>query len=307
MAKSTTKPRKPKSKPAGNRVLAASTATSAADVTALFAGLPELTADERAGFQSEHDEASCIALGGETKSGAIRACAIQWIAQIKQALAGPHAELIGIDLPRVRWMVELVAQLDAQRATASGKSGAQAALRTTRDLADAQAADVRKAIGSKLERIARNTPFADQVSAARGSTDTVEKRAQSLGTLADIADKLISSRDAQLTARVRSRKLTQDLADRARSASKRVLSTRGDVALGTVRATDRDPPEVNAVEGRLSFELVDARDEVDAAIEAGAPLSPLVPMPGTQNVLARNAKSAKAPPVPTATDPNAKK
>jgi len=300
MAKPTKKKTPGKSAPAKKAVAKAvaprPAAASSDDVAPLFAGLPELTDDDRNAFHSEHDETACIAMGGQTRSGAVRDLALTWISETKKAAL---ANLIDLDASRVRWMVELLALLDAQRAAAAGANTAQTTLRTTRDVAAGQVKRLRTRLSSKLTLIARNTSFAAGVQDQRSDGGTDSARRASLGALADIADKLLASRDTNIVARCRARKLTAADVEAARAAITALSGARGDVALGTPSAVGKDPPAVNAVEGRLLFELIDARDAIDTAIEDGAAVSPLVPSSATAHVLARAHKKKPAAPGPS--------
>jgi hypothetical protein len=266
-------------------------------VMTLLARLPSLDETHRDAFTSQFDDAECAKLGAETRSSAVRDCAMSWAADAIGALLDPSlAPRIHYSPARLAWVLELVARLESERA--KSKSAEQKAVRTTRDVSTTRARQLRLELLEKLE-----AALAGREEDLRHLTDAraKENAGESLAALSALIGDLLSrtGRDGALKVLLDSAHVTAQDASAASAAAESISSARADVILGG-RMSDKDSPATNVVEGRITKELRVIYDAFSGARERGVPAPALVPSAPIRRALSRPAtKKAKTPTEPT--------
>jgi hypothetical protein len=265
----------------------------------LLTTLPGLDAPHRRVFTRQFTDAECAERGAKTRSLAVRDCAVSWASDATPALLNPAlAPEIDYAPERMAWVIELCARLDAARSASGAKGKKQSTVRTERDVARSKAVALRKRLLGKVGRLVKGD---DVISAALDEANAApddDQLVRSLEQLAALVDTSTKSPDADVRLLAAMWRVTPADADAARAAVAALKGASADVALGGRATGDRDTPEVNLVEGRLSFELQLLREAVEEARERGVPVPALVVPPGLRHVFPRTRpkKAAAADP-----------
>jgi hypothetical protein len=233
-----------------------------------------------------------VVLGARTKSASVRECAMQWALAGAGALGGPEKELIAYAPERLAFMVELLLNLDEERSKGAATGGATVVLRNTRDLARARVRRARTQLVRVLTRATRgDANKAGSLESLRGRGDGDRDVAEAVIGLAGIVRALCQGSATQ-RAVAASYGLSARTASEAESAARLLLDAREDVALGAAGAVQRDTTAVNAIEGRILFEMRDLKAAIDDAREDGATVAPMVPTAGVLAAFQQRAEKA---------------
>lgn len=268
-------------------------------VAQLIAKTPSIGADERDAFTAQYTKAECIALGARTKSAAVRECAVKWAALALEGLSSGDKELIAYSLERLSFVLELIVQLDAERASNTKKDAASGSLRTGRDLARTRLQQTRIKFFRVLLRATKGDDAKTaEVERLRGHGESDRETAEAVRDAAALGETLLTGAKAQRIV-ASSVGLTDALVKQAKEAAAALLDARDDVALGASGTHQRDSTDVNAIEGRVLHEMRLMKGAFDDAREDGASVSALVPTTGVASVFTKTS-SKKTEPKPAA-------
>ena len=152
----------------------------------------------------------------------------------------------------------------------AAKGGTSVVLRNTRDLARVRVRRSRTQLFRVLTRATRgDANKTASLESLRGRGDGDRDVAEVVIGLAGIVRELCQGSATQ-RAVAASYGLSVRTASEAESAARTLLDAREDVALGAAGAVQRDTTAVNAIEGRILFEMRDLKSAIDDAREDGA-------------------------------------
>ena len=256
----------------------------------MLALVPAIGAEERMAFTSQFTPSACAKLGAQTRSGAVRECAVGWAARVLFAVTGSEKDRVPYSAARLAFVLELIVALDAARSANTKTKAVSGALRTARDLARQRLALLRKRLVALLLRATQGddvttaevTQLRDQGNTDRGSAESVQR-------LAKVAHKILAGTKAQKLV-AGSIGLNASRVDGAEAAAKALLDAREGVALGASGTSQRDSTAVNLVEGRLLLEMRIMRASITEARQDGASLMALVPVAGVAHVFGSQKK-----------------
>jgi hypothetical protein len=290
---------KPKHTPKASPVKASLLPSNGPD--ALLAKLPGLAGAHRKVFTGQFTDAECVARGAKTRSLAVRDCGVSWASDASAALLSPAlAPEIDYAPERLAWVLELCVRLDAERAASGAKGKKQSTVRTERDVARAKAVALRRRLLTKVGHLVKGDDVVSAELDAAAAAPTDDELMGSLGQIATLVDTFTQSKDAEMRLLAAMWRVTPADADAARAAVSALGDASNDVALGGRATGDRDTPEVNLVEGRLSFELLLLYEAFEEARGRGVPAPVLVVPPGLRHVFQRSHSKKPAPAAPEA-------
>ena len=258
----------------------------------MLSRVPPIGAEERGAFTGQFAQSECIEMGKQTRSVAVRECAVKWAAEMLSAVTGPEKELVPYSPERLSFVLELIVNLDAERDKNTKTRVDSGALRSDRDLARTRLAAARKRLVPALQRATQGDDSASaEVARLRDQGSSDRESAESTQGLVKVGRKLINGTNAQRIV-ASSIGLTAARLDAADAAAKGLLDARDDVALGASGAVQRDSPTVNAIEGRVLLEMRIMKASIEDAREDGASVMALVPTVGVAHVFGNQKKKA---------------
>ncbi len=263
--------------------------------TKTLASLAPLTSAARAAFLAQTTTQERADLGGRTKSDGVLRDAGTWIAQIAKFRSKTR-----YGENRLAFLCEsTLALADAIATAKTGRSGAASA-GALRNGSIASARAVRDDLLHALQQVTRGSADAAEVADAARVAQRDDELAESLSTLADLAEAFLAKakKDAGAAALAEGASLTASDVDAARAASAALVSSgAARVTAGNARA--QDTPEVNLAEGTVLAEMRVARRAFENANAIDPTVPRLNPGPATRNVLVSHAKAkAVAAPAP---------
>lgn len=261
----------------------------------MLARAPAIGAEEREAFTAQFTLAECTTMGAQTRSAAVRECAVKWAARVLTVVTGPESELVPYSSERLSFVLELIIALDAERGRNTESKADSGALRTERDLARARLIAARKRLVPALLRATKGDDAASaEVARLRDQGTSDRETAESTQGLVKVARKRLAGTTAQKIV-AKSVGITAPRVSIADAAAKALLEARDDVALGASGAGQKDSSEVNALEGRVLLEMRIMRASIEEAREDGASVMGLVPTAGVAHVFNKKAKKAAEP------------
>lgn len=265
----------------------------------LLAVLPTIDGAHRDAFMGQFSDAACAELGAQSKSPAMRACGLSWAADATQALTNPAlAPEIDYAPERLTWVVELIVRLDAARGASGARGSTQSTLRTERDVARVKAGEVRKRLLSKLKRVVKGDLLTTAQFRDAGAAPDDAELARSLGQLALLVNQVTTSPDKSVRLLAATARVTAADATLANNAKNSMGTATETVTLGGRSSGERDTPEVNVVEGRVTSELLLLRDAFDDARRRGVAVPALIVPVNLRHVLGRSHPKKAAAPSP---------
>ncbi len=259
----------------------------------MLSSVPSIGTEERAAFTAQFTPAECIRLGAQTRSAAVRECAVTWAAGVLVAVTGPEKELVPYAPERLAFVLECIVELDAVRAQDAKKSAASTVLRSARDLARTRLSDVRRRLLPVLTRAAKgNAAASAEVAQLRDHGASDRESAEGMQSLVRVARKLLTGTSAQKLV-ANSMGLTAARVDAAEAAAQALLNARDDVSAGASGTPQKDSREVNLVEGRVLHEMRIMKASIADARKAGASVPLLVPTAGVAHVFNKKAKKTE--------------
>jgi hypothetical protein len=272
--------------------------------TKTLASLAPLTDAARAVFTGQTTAQERADLGGRTKSDGVLRDAGSWIPQIAK-----HRVKTRYGANRLAFLCESVLALSDAIATAkTGRTGAASA-GALRNGSITAARAVRNELLHALQQVTRGSAQAADVADAAREAQRDDALAESLTSLADIAEAFLAKakKDAGAAALAEGASLTAADVTAARSAAAALVSTgAARVAAGNARV--QDTPEVNLAEGTVLAEMRVARAAFENANAIDPTVPRLVPGPATRHVLGTHShgkvSSPVAPSAPVASPTN---
>ena len=252
--------------------------------------VPALDAASRAAFTAQYTPVECVTLGAQTRSVAVRECAMQWAAGMLKAVTGPEKELVPYAPERLSFVLELIGGLDAVRGANAKTNADSGSLRSERDLARTRHAAASRRLESLLVRATKGDEAASaEVAQLRGHGKSDRESAEATQSLVRVARKLLQGTKAQKLVAA-SVCLTAARVEEADVAARALLDARDDVALGASGASQKDNAAVNVVEGRVLLEMRMMKASIEEAREDGATVPALVPTAGVVHVFNKKTK-----------------
>lgn len=252
--------------------------------------VPAVDAASRAAFTAQFTSVECVTLGAQTRSVAVRECAMQWAASMLKAVTGPEKELVPYAPERLSFVLELIGGLDAVRGANAKTNADSGSLRNERDLARTRHAAASRRLESLLVRATKGDEAASaEVAQLRGHGKSDRETAEATQSLVKLARKRLQGTKAQKLVAA-SVCLTAARVDEADAAASALLDARDDVALGASGASQKDSAAVNAVEGRVLLEMRMMKASIEEAREDGATVPALVPTAGVAHVFNKKTK-----------------
>jgi hypothetical protein len=262
----------------------------------MHARVPAIGADERAAFTAQFSNAECATLGAQTRSAAVRECAMTWSASVLKSVTGLEKELVPYAPERLAFVLELIGGLDVVRGKNAKTSATSTALRSERDLSRARLTEVAKRFVPVLTRAVKGNEAASaEVARLRDHGKSDRESAEAVQGLVKVARKLLTGTKAQKIV-ANSMGLTAARVDAADAAAKALLDARDDVALGASGTHQKDSAEVNVVEGRVLHEMRIMKASIEEARDEGASVPGLVPTAGVAHVFGRKPKKGEEVP-----------
>jgi hypothetical protein len=261
--------------------------------TKTLASLTPLTSAARAAFTTQTTTQERAELGARTKSDGVLRDAGTWIPIIAKYRAKTR-----YGENRLAFLCEsTLALADAMATAKSGRSGAASA-GALRNGSITTARVVRDDLLHALQQVTRGSADAAEVADAARGAQRDDELAESLSTLADLAEAFLAKakKDAGAAALAEGASLTASDVDAARAASAALISTgAARVTAGNARANDT--PEVNLAEGTVLAEMRVARRAFENANAIDPTVPRLVPGPATRHVLGTHSHGKTASPV----------
>ncbi len=278
---------------AAKKMTVSKVATKTPTLAHMLSRVPSIGAEERAAFTAQFTPAECIRLGAQTRSAAVRECAVTWAAGVLGAVTGPEKELVPYAPERLAFVLECIVELDAVRAQDAKKSAASTVLRSARDLARTRLSQVRRRLLPVLMRAAKgNAAASAEVAQLRDHGASDRESAEGMQSLVRVARKLLTGTSAQKLV-ANSMGLTAARVDAADAAAQSLLNARDDVSAGASGTPQKDSREVNLVEGRVLHEMRAMKASIADARKAGASVPLLVPTAGVAHVFNKKAKKTE--------------
>jgi hypothetical protein len=260
--------------------------------------VPALAAEEIEAFLSLANEPQCAELGSQTRAEGVLGDAVRWAVAIDTAKREHPEALVGYSDTRFAFFLgrisALADALDAQRARRGKKGEAEGGAQSASQAAKA----CREALISKLRSFAgfREAERRD-LAGAIGTAESEDSLAKSLSKLADLAESWLKRKDKASETLAKSAGLA---AADVSGARKQAHALAGAAADATMEGGGgpKDSPAVNVAEGRVLFEMREARRLFDEARAKNPLVARLAPGPSTRHVLGRRSgggQEAKPP------------
>jgi hypothetical protein len=268
----------------------------------LSARWPALSELEIEAFSSLATDAQCDDLGRRTKATEVRDEAVRWSMVIDGALKSFPGALAAYSTKRFAFVLHQARALTAIIAAEDARRGRVTGARTSADDARATAMQARAAT---LERL---TTFAGiraveraAISEALGQPETVDGLARSLRALSHLESAWIERTDPASRVLADNAGLSAENAETLRAHAENLGTKKVEAALqGPAQA--RDTPLMNRIEGRILFELREARRIFNAAHERNSVIPALHPSAALRGTLGRSTQVAAPRPAPPPDD-----
>jgi len=256
-----------------------------ASIHKLKARWPALSPIERAAFGQLVSEVQADALGKQTKSEAVHDDALRWAVKMDDALRDYPGALSMYSPRRFAWYLECLERLHEEIATERGRRAKVDAARSAVGSARDEALKTRKRLEARLHTIAgAREAEREELSAAMGTTDTDDHLAESLRALSKLGHTWLGRADEESKVLCESAGLSQAEIDEALRCAKALSSSASEAQLEG-NAHPKDSAAVNRVEGRMLWEMREARRIFNDAHEENGVISKLEPSASTRHVL----------------------
>jgi len=293
--KSTPKTTKLKTKPAAHtaaelEVLDSSQADAL--LARLLAQHPSITPGHRTAFASLLTDAQADDFGKRTRGADVRAEALRWAVQIDSSLRAYPGALSGYGAARFVYFLECARGLHDALGADDKKRQKLDLARGAADSVRGSAAATRSKIASVLRTFAgRRVGERNDLAAALGTSDTPDKIGLSLTALAKLGNTWLDRTDADSKILAETAGLTAGTITAAVNAAKS-LQTAAAGASMEGRARPTDTPPVNRAEGRLLFEMIEARRIFNEANAQTGVVPKLSPGASVRHVFVRKTSAA---------------
>ncbi len=296
------KKNKPSSKPAAGAgdmpPLEASRAEAV--LTKLLAQHPPITNAQRAAYSALVEPAQADELGRRTRAADVRDDAVRWSIQMDETLRAYPGALRRYSPARFVHYLECVRGLHETIRTEANKRAKVDTARGAAEIERGAALDARKELESALRTFAgRRSAERDDLKSALGLTDTAENLGKSITALAALGQRWLSRDDETSKLLAAEAGLTLDVIQSATQAAA-VLQAASADAMVEGRARANDTPPVNRAEGRVLFEMFEARRIWNEANERVGLVEKLTPSASIRHVFGRTPRGEDAGDAPEA-------
>lgn len=263
--------------------------------------LPPLTDASREAFRAQFDEEQARALGATTKAVTVELEAMRMAVTAHEFLRGPSAGAVRYAPQRLTWFIESLGRLAEARAADVSTRRKADTTRAGRSLAEESAARTLGELSQTMtEVVGGRNALARGLSAMRARVEPKTDTGANLEAHADLLAEWLGATDPVQQALLAGYNLTAGDVSRAR-ADLAALRSEQRTAVG-VGSSRFDGPAVNALEGRVLFEMRTLRKSFHRARErSGDPTIPrFVISPSLQRIFAAApGDDAPAPDAPT--------
>lgn len=268
-------------------------------LAAMIEALPSLDDTLRAAFRGQFSDDRCRELGATTRAAVVELEAMGMARPAFDFVQGPKGGMVRYAPQRMAWLLECLAALVALRQDDVVTRSKAASQRGGRSLAEESAQRVSGELSLALQDITvGRDDLAQALSEARASVVPTSDTAAMLASLAGLAARWLQSGDALTRALLLGANVTADDVSRAQDAVAALRRER-DAAQGAA-ASKHDSAAVNAIEGRVLFELRLLRKTfLRAADRSGDPAIPSIRVsPGLKRVFSAAGDDAEEPAKP---------
>jgi len=293
-SKTTTKKTAPKkaAKVVKKPVATRRTSTTRESIQKLRARWPELTVIERSAFAQLVPEAQADALGKQTRAVSVLSQGLRWAVKMDTALRTYPGALASYSAMRFAYYLECLSRLQGELETERGKRAKAQAARTEAMRLREDALMTRKRLVRRLYTFAgAREAEREEVTAALGSSETDEHLAESLRSLAKLAQTYMGRADPESKVLADTAGLSHGDIHAALLSARALASSNSDVQLeGYLRLNDS--AVVNRAEGRLLWEMREARRLFNEAHEENPVVPKLEPGAATRHAFVRKQKAS---------------
>jgi hypothetical protein len=260
------------------------TKKAAAVLARLLARWPALTEAQRAAFRSFFSDEQADELGKKSRAADVRDEGARWAVLIDAALREYPSALPRYTPVRFAYYLECLQALHDAIVAEETKRAQRGEARDSAQTAREEALEVRQELRSTLRTYAggRKEERA-AIAKAYGTIDTDDNLAGSLKKLADLGEKWLGRKDESSRILAENTGLTKDLVDKARRCAGALTAKGADVSLEG-RATVKDTPAINRIEGRFTWEMLEAGRLFAEANQKNPLVQKLVPGPAVRHL-----------------------
>ncbi len=253
----------------------------------LLARHAPITDDDREAFALLLTDTQAEALGTRTQAADIRALAMVWAPKIDTAIREQPAAVQGYPSERFVYMLECVQALHGAIRTDEEKRSKVGSVRTVGDAVRAQAKLGRDALYRPLRTYAgQRQAERAALATAYGTVDTDDNLLLSLTSLAKLGQEWLTRPEKTSIVLAKAAGLNSAVVAATLGEAKKLKAAMSDKTMhGAVRSVDS--VTVNRLEGRLTYELLEARRIFKDANERTGLVANLVPSKAVRNVFIR--------------------